>query len=162
MWIWSLDSAMGATTAHRAPEKVVDGTCTQVWAWMTNKCRRRMNGGEGYITIEISRKERTRKTKREGGRKTVAVLRTPKNSRREAPKNREEEELILGQSSRINFYPIPTCSIIPSPYSHVRLLYLSLRPSSWACFLYQVYCIGPVGFGLIRLTVKNLPKVDPT
>ena len=45
---------MGATTAHRAPEKVADGTCIQVWAWMTNKCKRRMNGGEGYIATEIS------------------------------------------------------------------------------------------------------------
>ena len=35
---------MGATTAHRAPERVVDGTCTRVWAWMTNKCRKRING----------------------------------------------------------------------------------------------------------------------
>ena len=48
---------MGATAAHRAPEKVADGMCTQVWAWMTNKCRRRMNQGEGYITSEISQKE---------------------------------------------------------------------------------------------------------
>ena len=45
---------MGATTAHKAPEKVADGTCIQVWAWMTNKCKRRMNGGEGYIATEIS------------------------------------------------------------------------------------------------------------
>ena len=60
---------MGVIAAHRALERVANGTCTQVWAWMTNKCRRRMNGGEGYITTEISRKERTRKTEREGGRK---------------------------------------------------------------------------------------------
>ena len=40
---------MRATAAHRAPERVADGTHTQVWAWMTNKCRRRMNEGEGYI-----------------------------------------------------------------------------------------------------------------
>ena len=49
-----MDSALGATAAHRAPERVVDGTCTQVWAWVTNKCRRRMNQGEGYIISEIS------------------------------------------------------------------------------------------------------------
>ena len=54
---------MGTTAAHRAPERVVDGTCTQVWAWMTNKCRRRMNGGERYITTEISQK-RKRKEER--------------------------------------------------------------------------------------------------
>ena len=82
-----------------------------------------MNGGEGYITTKISQRNgRDRKTKRERGRKTITILRTPKNSRREAPKNKEEEELILGLSPRINFYPIPICSIIPFPYSHVRLL----------------------------------------
>ena len=55
---------MGATAAHRAPERVADRTCIQVWAWMTNKCRRRMNEGEGYITTEISQK-RKKKEERE-------------------------------------------------------------------------------------------------
>ena len=57
MWTWPLDSALRATAAHRAPKRVADGTCTQVWAWMTNKCRRRMNQGEGYIILEISQKK---------------------------------------------------------------------------------------------------------
>ena len=61
---------MGATAAHRALERVADGTCTQVWAWMTNKCRRRTNGGEGYITTKISqrkwRKKQKEKEKEEG------------------------------------------------------------------------------------------------
>ena len=47
---------MGATAVHRAPEKLADGTCTRVWAWMTDKCRKKINGGVGYITIEISQK----------------------------------------------------------------------------------------------------------
>ena len=50
---------MGATAAHRAPKKMADGTCTRVWAWMTDKCRKKMNGGVGYITTEISQKEGT-------------------------------------------------------------------------------------------------------
>ena len=54
MWMWPLDSAVGAIAAHRAPKRVVDGTCTRVWAWMTGKCRRRMNGREGYITTKIT------------------------------------------------------------------------------------------------------------
>ena len=45
---------MGATAADRAPERVADGTCTRVSAWMTNKCRRRMNGRKGYIITEIT------------------------------------------------------------------------------------------------------------
>ena len=56
---------MGATAAHRAPEKVTDGTRTQVWAWMTNKCRRRMHERKGYITAEIPQKGG--RGKKEGG-----------------------------------------------------------------------------------------------
>ena len=62
---------MGTTAAHRAPERVVDGTCTQVWVWMTNKCKRRMNRDERYIITEISQrkgrqKNRERKRKEDG------------------------------------------------------------------------------------------------
>ena len=56
---------MGTTAAHRAPERVADGTCTQVWVWMTNRCRRRMNGGEGYITTEISQRKGKGKKRKE-------------------------------------------------------------------------------------------------
>ena len=55
---------MGATTAHRVLERVVDGTCTQVWAWMTDKCRRRMNGREGYITTKITQSKKGKKKKK--------------------------------------------------------------------------------------------------
>ena len=47
---------MGATTAHRAPEKVADGTCTRIWTWMTDKCKKKMSGGVEYITREISQR----------------------------------------------------------------------------------------------------------
>ena len=56
---------MGATTAHRAPERVADGTCTRVLAWMTDKCRRRMNGREGYITTKITQSGKEARRPRE-------------------------------------------------------------------------------------------------
>ena len=59
---------MGAIAAHRAPERVVDGTRTQVWAWMTNKCRKMMNEKRGYITTEISQKEGGGEEGEKGGR----------------------------------------------------------------------------------------------
>ena len=59
---------MRAAAAHRMPERVADGTRTQIWVWMTNKCRRRMNGGEGYITAEISQTMRGEEEKEEGER----------------------------------------------------------------------------------------------
>ena len=55
---------MGAIATHSAPEKVADGTCTRVWTWMTDKCRKKMNGGVGYITTEISQKEETQEKER--------------------------------------------------------------------------------------------------
>ena len=48
---------MGAIAAHRAPEKVADGTCTRVWTWMIDKCRKKMDEGAEYITIEILQNE---------------------------------------------------------------------------------------------------------
>ena len=55
---------MGATTTHRAPERVADGTRTRVWAWIIDKYRRRMNGREGYITTEITQSRRDGKKKK--------------------------------------------------------------------------------------------------
>ena len=57
-FVLNTHNVLGATTTYRTPERMVDGTCTQVWAWMTNKCRRRMYREKGYITSEISQKER--------------------------------------------------------------------------------------------------------
>ena len=56
---------MRVIAAHRAPEGVADGMCTQVEALMTSKCRRRINGREGYIyiTTEISQREGRKKKK---------------------------------------------------------------------------------------------------
>ena len=54
--MWPLDSAMGVTAAYRAPVKVADGMCTRVWAWMTDKCRKKINGRVEYIISEISQK----------------------------------------------------------------------------------------------------------
>ena len=70
MWMWPLDSAVGATTAHRTPERMADETCTWVWAWMTDKCRRRMNGRKWYITTKIIQ----RKGKQEGPEKWGRLL----------------------------------------------------------------------------------------
>ena len=69
---------MGATATHRAPERVADGTCTQVWAWITNKCRKRMNRGGVYIYIasEISqgRKEKRKKGRLLGSERSLPFL----------------------------------------------------------------------------------------
>ena len=69
---------MGATTAHRALERMADGTCTRGWTWITDKCRKRMNVREGYITREISQK------------KGIAVRKTPESSSREVSEEKKK------------------------------------------------------------------------
>ena len=64
MWMWPLDRAMGATTAHKAPGRMADGTCTWGLAWMIDKCRRKMNGRGEYITTEITRRKGGRPRRR--------------------------------------------------------------------------------------------------
>ena len=67
---------MGATAAHRATEKVADETCTRIWTWMTDKCRKKMNGGVGYISIEISQERRrpNKGGKASGMREELGIL----------------------------------------------------------------------------------------
>ena len=48
MWRRPLNSAVLATTTHIKPEKVSDGTSTQVRAQMINKCRMKMIQMELY------------------------------------------------------------------------------------------------------------------
>ena len=88
---------------------------------MINRWTVKMNGVEGYITIEVSQ--------RRG--QTIAVLRTLESSESEAPENREEEEFIIRHNPRISLYPSYTPLTIPLPYNPVRPLKKpSLRPSS--------------------------------
>ena len=79
---------MGATAAHKALERVADGTCTQVWVWMTNKYRRRRIYNNRDLTkkgeIEKQReKEEGRRLQFLGLLKTLAV----KYKRTEKKKN---------------------------------------------------------------------------
>ena len=48
MWRKPLNNAVLATPTHRGPEKVSDGTSTQVVVWMINKWRAKINQREIY------------------------------------------------------------------------------------------------------------------
>ena len=154
---WPLNSVTLFTATHSKLRKVSDGTGTQVATCIINKWTTKINKRRIYNGKCPPGERGDRKR-----RKTVVVLKTPESSRREAPKNREEEEFILRQSPRINFYPFSTHSVIPLPYCLVRLLKLSLRPSSWANFSTKFIVLGLLGLGSFTSTVKDLLKVNPT
>ena len=131
----TLGQYYGCHVAHRTLERVADGTGTQVWAWMTNKCR--------------GRKKEERRLQSLPPLKAFAT----KHKRTKEKKSQSSD-----QTRGYTFTLPPDNLIIPPPYDHVRLLELSLKPSSWAHFLYQIYCIGSVGFGLICANSKEPPK----
>ena len=144
MWMWPLDNAMGATFAHRVPERMADGTCTRGWTWMIDKCRRRMNIRKGYITRETSR------------RRGIAVRKTPETSSREVSKNWEGEELIVGRSPRIDLYPSTMPLMNPLPNDPVRPLTKSLlRPSSWARFFTKFIVLNLLSLSSLTSTVED-------
>ena len=119
--MWPLDSAIGATTAHKASKGVVDGTCTQVWAWMTNKCRKRMNQRKGYIIWEISHKGGPRKGDEVGIHILGQGVLFP----------RALGHLVLFLTAAWSS-PISTQAVTPS------------EPSFWTQFL-QIHCNGSAG-----------------
>ena len=115
---------MGATTAHRAPERVADGMCTRVWAWMTDKCRRRMNRRKGYITTEITQ--------------SMKEARRP-IERREALGMREElGVLVLGRGALSPWDVGSSGSVYFLPPKQVVA---SLEPNFWTYSL-QIHCNG--------------------
>ena len=120
---------MGATAVHRAPESVVNGTCTRVWAWMTDKCRRWMNGREGYITIEITQSKEKRK-KQEGPEKGWRLLGCEKSW--EFPSSGEGSFLLgtLGRPVLCIFHPRNK----PSPH----------QSPTFGPILYKFIVMGPV------------------
>ena len=154
---WPLNSVTLFAATHNKLRKASNGTGTQVATCIINKWTAKINKRRIYNEKCLSREKRDKKR-----RKTVAVLRTLESSRREAPKNREEEEFILGQSPRINFYPFSTHSAIPLPYGLIRLPKLSLRPSSWAHFSTKFIVLGLLDLDSFTSIVKDLPKVNPT
>ena len=146
MWMWPLNSVMGATAAHRAPERVADGTCTRVWAWMTNKCRRRMNGREGYITTEITQSRRGIEEK-EGLEKGERLLGCERSW--EFPSSGEGSFLpgTLGRPILCIFHPQNK----PSPH----------QSPTFGPILYKFIVLGLLGLSSFTSTMKDLPKVDP-
>ena len=64
----------GSQQLTERQKRVADGTCTRVWAWMTDKCRRRMNERDGYITIEITQIRGTKEEEEEGPKKGERLL----------------------------------------------------------------------------------------
>ena len=156
MWIWPLDNAMGATAAHKASERVVDGTCTQVWVWMTNKCRRRMNRGEGYIATEISQR---------GGGGGGEAKEKEKEEGREASGRREELGTHILEREVFSPWDVrPSDPVFLAPIGSSRLLPNQSSPHQSPTFgptFYKFIVTGLLGLDSVRRWTQS-EKWDPT
>ena len=137
MWIWPLDRAMEAIATHRALEKMADGTCTWGLAWMTDKCRRKMNGREEYIITEIIQKGRKKGGGPEGSGGPRGRWR-PKE-RKEAPVwpigVEDSRPWVRGPFSLGCWPPDSVCFLPP------KRVVASSEPNFWTHSL-QIHCNG--------------------
>ena len=120
-----LNSITLVAATHRKLEKAADGTSTQAATCMINKWRVKINGKEIY-NVRNPPGMGDRKIDR---RKTIVVGIILESFCNQALENQEEEP-VLGSSSRIKFHTSPHVSVIQSTYNHVQLLRSSLKLSS--------------------------------
>ena len=138
MWTWPLSSAIWVITAHKTSEGVADGTCTQVWAWKTNKCRTRMDQRELYNVRDLPQWRPPRVCSL-GRRAQIPPscswwIRPDGNS---YPRMRSLFPRIVSPSSFV--FLAPTRSSLTS-----ALIVASSRPNTWTHSL-QIYYNGSVG-----------------
>ena len=76
-----------------------------------------------------------------------------------------EEELILGRGPRTDFDPFPNYTIdnLVSQRSYPIVDEVLAKTQFLSPFLYQIHCIGPVGFGFAHIySERHPPNRDPT
>ena len=149
---WPLNSAMLTTTTHSKLREALDGTDTQVATCAIDRWTTKMKRTEGYITREISR--------REGD----GNLEDTKKFYLWSIK-RGEEEIILSRWSRMSFDLPPNRAVDdPIPQRSRPIVEGVLTKAQFSSpLLYQIHCIGPVGFGFAHIySERSLPNRDPT
>ena len=157
---WPLNSITLFATTHSKLRKAGDGTGTQVATYMINKWTAKINEKEIYNEKCPPKARRQKKKEKKEGRQWQ-FLPPPKAFATKHQRTNEKKSQSSDQTWGYTFTLPSDDSIIPSPYDQVRLLELSLNPSSWAHFLYQTYCIGPIGFRFICVYNEGPPKSRP-
>ena len=164
---WPLNSIILFATTYSKLKKAADGTITQVATYMINKWMVKINENEMYNIRGPPRTGGRREKKREkegkkerrkrgerskkDGRNSYCPRKLPSLSTKE-PKRRRISHQIKHEDKRSPFPYVFDHSTSVRSYPIVATLTKAqfLSPS-----LYQIYCIGSVGFKLIHLTVKS-------
>ena len=145
-----MNSATLTTTTHSKLREVLDGTDTQVANCAIDRWTAKMKRIEGYITREISRREGNSEDARKFYRWSI---------------RRGEEEIILGPRPRTSFNLPPNHAVDdPVPRrSRPTVEGVLIKAQFSSPLLYQIHCIGPVGFEFAHIySERSPPNRDPT
>ena len=164
---WPLNSIILFATTYSKLKKAADGTITQVATCMINKWMVKINENEMYNIRgpprtggrrEKKREKEGKKERRKRGerserdsRNSYCPRKLPSLSTKE-PKRRRIRPRIKPENRHSPFPQVfdHSTSIRSCPVATTLTKAHFLSPS-----LYQSYCIGPVGFKFIHLTVKS-------
>ena len=140
---WPLNSVTLSTATHSKLKEALDGIDTQVATCMINRWTAKMKGAKGYITREISQK---------GG---IAVRKTPKSSSRVVSKEEKKNSSSDKAQGQTFTPPLPlwwSCSTVDEVLAKAQFL---------SPLLYQIHCIGPVGFRFAHIYSEGPLKSGP-
>ena len=142
---------MLTTTTHSKLREALDGIDTQVATYAIDRWTSKMKRTEGYITREISRR---------GDDNLEDAMKFYWWSIR-----RGEEEIILGRGLRMSL-DLPPNHAVDDPIprrSRPTVEGVLTKAQFSSPLLYQIHCIGTVGFGFAHIySERSPPKWDPT
>ena len=140
---WPLNSVTLSTTTHSKLREALDGTDTQVATCTSNRWTARMKGAEEYITREVSR------------RRGITIRKTPEGPScvvsEEEKKNSSSDEA-RGQTFTPPLRHWWSCPTVDEVLTKAQFL---------SPLLYQIHCIGSVGFGFAHTYSEGPPKTGP-
>ena len=140
---WPLNSVTLSTATHSKLREALDETDTQVATCTSNRWTARMKGVEEYITREVSRRRR------------IAIRKTlegPSCAVSEEEKKNSSSDEALGQtfiSPLRRWRSYPTVDEVLTKAQFLSSL------------LYQIHCIGPVGFRFAHTYSEGPPELRP-
>ena len=142
---------MLTTTTHSKLREALDGTDTQVATCAIDRWTAKMKRTKGYIT---------RRFHEEGDGNSEVARKFYRWSIRKG-----EEEIILSRGPRTSL-DLPPNHAIDDPIprrSRPTVEGVLTKAQFSSPLLYQIHCIGPVGFGFAHIySERSLPNRDPT
>ena len=140
---WLLNSVTLSTATHSKLREALDRTDIKVATCTSNRWTTKMKGAEEYITREVSRRRR------------IAIWKTlegPSCAVSEEEKKNSSSDEARGQTFTPPLRRWRSCPIVDEVLTKAQFL---------SSLLYQIHCIGPVGFGFAHTYSEWPPELGP-